>query len=280
MSETLSPGIPPARVFLFWPAIFVGRDFMVNMSSVLHGNKAPPTMPDYFLIIFTRFMGSLSLIAMMVFTFVGPLNLVRLEVGESTALLLNSFLSIGFFIQHSGMIRKSFERWSAQFIEKKYQGALFTISSSIALLLLVVFWQKSSYTLVSAHDGLRWLIRAVYVTSVLGSFWAIRSLGSFNLFGLDPILQGIKGATSRPSRLRVRGAYRWVRHPLYLFCLLMIWSCPDLTTDRLLFNLLWTAWILVGTILEERDLVNLFGEDYRVYQSEVPLLIPTRIPSR
>jgi protein-S-isoprenylcysteine O-methyltransferase Ste14 len=253
---------------------------MVNLSSVLDGNKAPYTMSDYFLIVFTRLMGCLSLIAMMVFFFVGSLNLVKLEVGESGVLLLNSFLSIGFFIQHSGMIRKSFERWSAQFIDKKYQGALFTISSSIALLLLVVFWQKSSYTLFSAHDGLRWILRAVYVTSVLGSFWAIRSLGSFNLFGLDPILQGIKGATARPSRLRVRGAYRWVRHPLYLFCLLMIWSCPDLTADRLLFNLLWTAWILVGTILEERDLVKLFGEDYRVYQSEVPMLIPTRIPSR
>jgi methanethiol S-methyltransferase len=193
---------------------------------------------------------------------------------------LNSFLSICFFVQHSGMIRKSFEHWSVKFIEKKYHGALFTISSSIVLLLLIVFWQKSSYTLASAHDGLRWLIWAVYVMSVLGLFWAIRSLGSFNLFGLDPILQGIEGRTATPSRLRVRGAYRWVRHPLYLFCLLMIWSCPDLTADRLLFNILWTAWIIVGTILEERDLVTLFGEDYRVYQSKVPMLIPNRIPSR
>ena len=32
----------------------------------------------------------------------------------------------------------------------------------------------------------------------------------------------------------VRGPYRWVRHPLYLTTLLMIWSYPDLTADRLL----------------------------------------------
>jgi len=253
---------------------------MVNLLSAPEGNKAPSTMSDYFLIIFTRFLGSVSLIAMMVFTFRGSLNLLKLEVGESTALLLNSFLSIGFFIQHSGMIRKSFERWSAQFIEKKYQGALFTISSSIALLLLVVFWQKSSYTLASAHDGLRWILRVVYVMSVFGLIWGIRSLGSFDPFGLDRILQSTKGATATPSRLRVRGAYRWVRHPLYLFFILMICSCPDLTVDRLQFNLLWTAWIIVGTILEERDLVKLFGDDYRVYQIEVPMLIPKRIPSR
>jgi methanethiol S-methyltransferase len=237
-------------------------------------------MFDYFLIELTRFLGSVSLIAMLVFLVLGPLNLVNLAIGESAALLLNSFLSIGFFIQHSGMIRKSFERWACQFIEKKYQGSLFTISSSIALLLLIVFWQKSSYTLASADDGLRWLLRAICVLSVLGIFWGIRSLGSFDPFGLERILGDMNGHMAKPNRLRVRGAYRWVRHPLYLFSILMIWSCPDLTTDRLLFNLLWTVWIIVGTILEERDLVTLFGDDYRVYQSQVPMLIPNRIPPR
>jgi protein-S-isoprenylcysteine O-methyltransferase Ste14 len=76
----------------------------------------------------------------------------------------------------------------------------------------------------------------------------------------------------------VRGPYRWVRHPLYFFCLLMIWSCPDLSLDRLLHNVLWTAWIVVGSVLEERDLVASFGEEYSNYKREVPMLIPWRIP--
>lgn len=280
-SETLNPGITPGFYFLgCYIKYNFARDFRVDLLSAPDGNIGPSTMSDYFLIVFTRFLGSLSLIGLMFFTFVGSLNLVDLELGEYAALLLNSLLSIGFFIQHSGMIRKSFQSWSVQFIEKKYQGALFTISSSIALLLLIVFWQKSCYTIASAHDSLRWILRAVYVVSIFGLFWGIRSLGSFNLFGLDPILQGIKGASAKSIRLRVRGAYRWVRHPLYLFCILTIWSCPDLTADRLLFNLLWTIWIIVGTILEERDLVELFGEDYRVYQTQVPMLIPNHLPSK
>jgi protein-S-isoprenylcysteine O-methyltransferase Ste14 len=72
----------------------------------------------------------------------------------------------------------------------------------------------------------------------------------------------------------VRGPYRWVRHPLYLFMILMIWSCPDLTSDRLLFNGLWTVWIAIGSIFEERDLVSEFGNAYREYQRKVPMLIP------
>jgi len=58
----------------------------------------------------------------------------------------------------------------------------------------------------------------------------------------------------------------------------MIWSYPDLTADRLLFNVLWSAWIAVGTLLEERDLTVTLGQQYKDYQSRVPMLIPCRAP--
>jgi len=72
----------------------------------------------------------------------------------------------------------------------------------------------------------------------------------------------------------VAGPYRWVRHPLYLFTILMIWSCPDLTRDRLLFNLLWTVWIVIGSYFEEIDLIVEFDDAYREYQKRVPMLVP------
>jgi len=77
-----------------------------------------------------------------------------------------------------------------------------------------------------------------------------------------------------PMPITVAGPYRWVRHPLYLFMILMIWSCPDLTADRLLFNLLWTVWVAIGSYFEERDLIIEFGDVYREYQKRVPMLIP------
>ena len=65
---------------------------------------------------------------------------------------------------------------------------------------------------------------------------------------------------------------------MYLVVLLMIWGYPELTIDRLLFNVLWTLWIVVGTVLEERDLCDEFGDDYREYQRSVPMLVPLRLP--
>lgn len=58
--------------------------------------------------------------------------------------------------------------------------------------------------------------------------------------------------------------------------LLPFWSYPALQADRLLINLLWTVWIIIGAFLEERDLFAEFGETYREYQRQVPMLIPWR----
>ncbi len=215
---------------------------------------------------------------MMVFIFVGSLDAVRLKISDTAALLLNSFLSIAFFVQHSGMVRKCFKGWSAQFIQEKYNGVVFSIASSLLLLLLMILWQKSSFMIASAQGYLRWLLRATFGLAVLGFLWGGRSLGSLDTFGLERIRESVEGTSTKPTRLIIRGPYRWVRHPLYLFCIAMIWSCPDLTADRLLFNVMWTIWIIVGIILEERDLVSQFGADYLDYRKDVPMLIPTRAP--
>lgn len=254
---------------------------MGNLLTHADRHKSPLAKRDYAIVAGTRFLGNVSLLVTAIFVFKGSLNLVNLGLGELGALAVNAGLSIAFFVQHSGMIRTSFQRWSAEFIHEKYHGALFTIASAILLLLLVVLWQKSSYVLYAAQGGVRLIFRAVFIVSVIGFYWGIRSLGRFDAYGLRPILKGINGAEAMSSHFTVRGPYRWVRHPLYLFCILMIWSCPDLTADRLLFNLLWSVWIVVGTVLEERDLVAQFGEDYEAYRAEVPMLVPSTIrPAR
>jgi hypothetical protein len=56
----------------------------------------------------------------------------------------------------------------------------------------------------------------------------------------------------------------------------LFWTSPEVTADGLLLSLMWTIWIWVGATLEERDLIAEFGEAYRAYQRQVPMLIPWR----
>jgi methanethiol S-methyltransferase len=239
--------------------------------------KSPLPMLDKCIVNATVFLGGVSLLLTTMFVFYGSLGLVKLRLEESVTLALDASLSFAFFFQHSFMIRNAYQRWSAGLIGEKYFGASYTIASSIVLIVLVVFWQTSSYTTYSADGALRLVFRATFMLSIVGLMWGIVSLGSFDSFGVGPIRKGTRPPTITQDVLKTCGPYRWVRHPLYLCSITMIWSCPDLTADRVLFNLLWTGWIVLGTMLEERDLVARFGHDYRIYQARVPMLIPTSI---
>ncbi len=218
-----------------------------------------------------------SLIVFTVFLYTGSFHVMDLGLGIAGALVLDACLCLVFFLQHSGMIRKGTRRWMSQVIPEQYLGAVFSVVSGITLLALVLLWQETAVVLASADGFYRWSLRAVFFLAIVGQVWGIRSLKSADLFGTESVRRR-SGSTSPPAPMVVRGAYRWVRHPLYLTTLLMIWSFPDLTADRLLFNVLFTAWVIVGTVLEERDLVESYGEDYRNYQRRVPMLLPYRKP--
>ena len=223
-------------------------------------------------------VGELSLLLLMVFLVKGPLNLVALDVTRPAALGIDTLLCLIFFVQHSVMIRRPFRAWLGRFVPEHLHGALYAVASGLCLLALVVLWQPTGPPLASAGGFLRWLLRGFVLAALVVFFWGIRALGSFDALGVRPIQAFLRGKEVPQLPLTIRGPYRWVRHPLYTQSLIVIWCFPDLTWDRLLFNMLWTVWIIVGSVLEERDLTATFGHPYREYQRSVPMLIPWRVP--
>jgi protein-S-isoprenylcysteine O-methyltransferase Ste14 len=227
------------------------------------------------LILFTVAIGGGSLLLFAWFLYFGAPFAIGLAQSDTSRLAWDSVLCLVFFLQHSGMIRRGAKKQIAKRVQANCHPALYSIASGVALFALVLFWQPTDEFLFGFHGPAPWLSGSLAVPAIAGFAWGVRSLRGFDPFGTLP-LKAVLGGTPAPSSAFVaQGPYRFVRHPLYLFMLLLIWSAPRLSTDKLLFDVLWTAWIVVGTKLEERDLLADFGQTYRQYQQSVPMLIPS-----
>ncbi|MEW6442383.1 MAG: isoprenylcysteine carboxylmethyltransferase family protein [bacterium] len=238
--------------------------------------KPSPGSGAYVMLGLTALLGGGGLVAFMAFLFAGSPEIVSLGMNGREALWWDAALCAAFFIQHSVMVRRPFRRGLVRLVPGEYASAVYAISSGVVLLAMAALWQKSSETLVLLPEPFRWLLHVTFLLSLAGFFWGTRALGVFDPFGIRPILGRLRGVSPKGVPFTVKGPYRIVRHPLYLCMILMIWSCPDLTWDRVLFNALWTGWIVIASMLEERDLVAEFGGAYLEYQAKVPMLIPRR----
>ncbi len=219
--------------------------------------------------------GRVSMLAFLIFIFFGPFDLGILQLNHEHWWLWDCLLSLLFFIQHSAMLRRRMKVQMARLIPSYCIGAVFTLASAITLCLIMLLWQPAGVVLVELPGPYRWLANLLFGAAVAGSVWGARALYPFDPLGTTPIKAHLAGKLRpAPPPFAVRGPYLWVRHPLYFFVLVMLWSRPDLTADRLLFNLIWSGWIYAGTVLEEKDLLVEFGDVYQAYQAMVPMLLP------
>ncbi len=221
--------------------------------------------------------GALSLLSLGLFglfLLIGGYDLIRLQWREPYRLGLNAFLSMAFFAQHSLMASRAFRRWQRDRCPRWGFQVVYAFVSSFALLLVLALWQGPLPLVWSVPVPWRWAVRGLFVLGLAWFAW-----GALAMTGRDPLgwrkLAGLPAADpAGPDPLLRSGPYAWVRHPQYLAALLMIWSHPDLTSDRILFTILWSGWVAAAAKREEGDLIARYGQAYRDYQRAVPMLLP------
>jgi methanethiol S-methyltransferase len=191
------------------------------------------------------------------------------------ALVVDLLLMSVFAIQHSVMARRQFKEWWTRYVPKPIERSTYVLLASLALILLFWQWQPMSAVL--------WQIRnptaamAVMVLSFLGWLIVLTStflINHFELFGLHQVANNLAGRAMPVQRFRTPLYYKFVRHPIYLGFVIAFWAAPTMTLGHLVFAAVTTAYIFVGIFLEERDLVEVFGDDYRRYKKRVSMLVP------
>jgi methanethiol S-methyltransferase len=193
------------------------------------------------------------------------------------ALVVNLLLMSIFAIQHSVMARKQFKQWWTQYVPKSVERSTYVLLASLALVLL--FWQWRPIPTVVWQLDNPLLAKAVLALAFAGWLIVLTStflINHFELFGLHQVANNLAGRPMPTPRFRTPVLYKPVRHPIYLGFIIAFWAAPTMTVGHLLFAAVTTAYIFVGIALEERDLVELFGDEYRRYKQRVSMLVPWR----
>jgi methanethiol S-methyltransferase len=193
------------------------------------------------------------------------------------ALIVNLALMSIFAIQHSVMARPRFKQWWTKFVPPSVERTTYVLLASLALALLIWQWQPMSAVMWETADPR--IAMAVTGLSFVGWLIVLTStfmINHFELFGLHQVANNLTGRPMPALRFRTPLYYHFVRHPIYLGFVIAFWAAPTMTLGHLLFAAVTTAYIIVGIQLEERDLIGIFGDQYRSYKRHVAMLVPWR----
>lgn len=141
----------------------------------------------------------------------------------------------------------------------------------ILLGLFLIVWVGDSFFLhlsTFLTDYLPWYIRLIFLVSCLAAAAFLFKSG-----------HGVVSHSQRSSGLVSAGAFKYVRHPLYLGCILFYLGLA-LSTASLFSLALWVAICIFYNYLasyEEKLLEAKFGESYIIYKEQTGKWMP-RMP--
>jgi protein-S-isoprenylcysteine O-methyltransferase Ste14 len=191
------------------------------------------------------------------------------------AMLINVALIILFGLQHSIMARTSFKQRLKQILPEAAERSTYVLLSGVFMAIAIYFWQPL--------PGMIWNVENTTAQVILWSAYAIGwgylfvatfVTNHFELMGLRQVYLYFTNQPYSKLPFTKKYMYRYSRHPMMLGVLIGMWALPMMSVSHFVMSILLTIYIVIGVILEERDLIRQFGNTYHQYRKQIATLIP------
>ncbi|MBN3581446.1 isoprenylcysteine carboxylmethyltransferase family protein [Algoriphagus aestuarii] len=110
-----------------------------------------------------------------------------------------------------------------------------------------------------------------YMIATFGTILMVRSSKQINL-------KSFLGIVSEPSnqKLVTTGLYSKIRHPLYIGLMMIFFGYVLVSAQytALIHFICLVVYLPFGMYYEEKNLIDQYGEAYRTYQKNVPMIFP------
>lgn len=164
--------------------------------------------------------------------------------------------------------------------ERAYQGLyritynLFAVLSILPILILIA--KRPGENVWSFHERWEAPLLIIRVIALIGFLVSSLHIDILRFLGIRQLFAHVNGdpLPLPEEKLNTSGVYRLVRHPLYLFSLMLIWPVMTMSEGYFGFCIGATIYLAVGSLYEERRMVGYFGEEYIQYRSRVPWMLP------
>jgi len=177
---------------------------------------------------------------------------------------------IGYCALHSLLASLRFKawiakRWPAQSRSYRLGYNLLAFGLLIPLLLATEFAAED--WLWRWQGAWAWFAHGISALVLVGFVWSSRAYDMQAFLGISP------ASSATPAQFGLSPLHRFVRHPWYFLGLLWLWT-RDMDSARLVAALIVTGYLWLGSALEERKLMEEFGQAYKDYCARVPGLLP------
>ena len=179
-------------------------------------------------------------------------------------------LAIFFAVTHSLMLVPSTKKYLSKWIPSAFYDSVFCTVTCLSLLLMFFAWRSSEFAVWRATGMTEQWIRAGFYLSWLALFYSLALTGLGYQNGWTPFYYWLRGQKAPRREFKPRGAYKLIRHPVYLSFLGLVWFQPNMTLDHAALTAIWTGYIFYGSFLKDRRLQYFIGQPYKEYQQRVP----------